>query len=60
MWRDNYRLCSIGKSRWIIRNQWHEFTNTGTFLIEFGRNKYKDRTEWILTIVGFQLVVFTK
>jgi len=58
MWKDIYRLGTIGKSRWIIRNQWHEWNSYGTYLIEFGKTRHRDRKEFVFTIVGFQLVCF--
>ena len=56
MFKSIYVLGNIGKSRWIIRNQWHPYMNNGTFLIQIGKAYHWDRNEYIFTLVGFQLV----
>ena len=57
MWKSIYVIGRINNFRFIIRNQWHEYTNTGFYIIQIGKETYMDRSEFIFNIIGFQLVI---
>lgn len=53
-----YEIYEKGRYMLILRNQWHKHSNDFPYFIEIGRKPRRDSKEFVLTLLGLQLVLF--